>query len=48
MARKIFPEKLLKKMPVNVDWTKLSDYESSDMTVGSQELACSSGSCEIQ
>ena len=41
-------EKLLKKMPVNVDWTKLSDYESSDMTVGSQELACSSGSCEIQ
>ena len=41
-------EKLLKKMPVNVDWAKLSDYESSDMTVGSQELACSSGSCEIQ
>ena len=41
-------EKLLKKMPVNVDWTKLSDYETSDMTVGSQELACSSGSCEIQ
>ena len=41
-------EKLLNKMPVNVDWTKLSDYETSDMTVGSQELACSSGSCEIQ
>ena len=25
----------------------LAKYEESDMTVGSQELACSSGSCEI-
>ena len=39
---------LLNKMPTSVDWNKLSEYEKSDMTVGSQELACSSGSCEIQ
>ena len=35
-------------IPTDVDWSKLSDYETSDMTVGSQELACSAGSCEIQ
>ncbi len=39
---------LMNKMPTSVDWNKLSEYEKSDMTVGSQELACSSGSCEIQ
>jgi len=39
---------LMNKMPTNVDWNKLSEYEKSDMTVGSQELACSAGSCEIQ
>ena len=39
---------LLNKMPISVDWNKLSEYEKSDMTVGSQELACSAGSCEIQ
>ena len=41
-------EDLLNKMPTSVDWNKLSEYEKSDMTVGSQELACSAGSCEIQ
>ena len=35
-------------MPAEVDWSKLSDYESSDQTVGSQELACVAGNCEIQ
>lgn len=41
-------EELLSKMPVNVDWSKLSEYENRDMTVGSQELACSAaGGCEI-
>ena len=39
---------LMNKMPTSVDWNKLSQYEKSDMTVGSQELACSAGSCEIQ
>ena len=39
---------LVKKMPTEVNWGKLSDYEKTDMTIGSQELACSAGSCEIQ
>ena len=34
-------------MPKNVDWTKLAEYESVDMTVGSQELACTAGVCEV-
>ena len=41
-------EILLKKMPKEVDWTKLSEYESMDMTIGSQELSCTAGNCEIQ
>ena len=40
-------EFLLKQMPKQVDWTKLSDYESQDMTIGAQELACAAGACEI-
>ena len=39
---------LADKMPQNVEWSKLAEYEKSDMTIGSQELACSSGFCEIQ
>jgi ribonucleoside-triphosphate reductase len=39
---------LLDKMPKDVDWTKLSDYEKTDMTIGAQELACAAGFCEIQ
>ena len=38
---------LSKKMPRNVDWTLLSDYEQEDNTTGTQELACSAGACEI-
>ena len=41
-------EILLKRMPKEVDWTKLSEYESMDMTIGSQELSCTAGNCEIQ
>ena len=37
----------LEKMPKNVDWTILSQYEESDMTEGAQELACVAGHCEI-
>jgi ribonucleoside-diphosphate reductase alpha chain len=41
-------EALLSEMPKNVDWTKLSIYETKDTTTGSQELACSAaGGCEI-
>ena len=40
-------DKLAKEMP-NIDWTRLGEYETTDMTIGSQELACSaSGGCEI-
>jgi ribonucleoside-diphosphate reductase alpha chain len=40
--------KALETMPKNVDWSKLSEYENRDTTVGSQELACSAaGGCEI-
>ena len=41
-------EVLLKQMPKKVDWSKLAEYEQSDMTVGAQELACAAGFCEIQ
>ena len=41
-------KKLLEIMPKNIDWSELSQYEVSDMTVGSQELACAAGFCEIQ
>ena len=39
---------LLRKMPKNIDWRKLSEYEAKDYTIASQELACSAeGGCEI-
>tara|TARA_B100000683_G_scaffold48784_1_gene45891 strand:+ start:773 stop:2698 length:1926 start_codon:yes stop_codon:yes gene_type:complete len=39
---------ILNKMPKVVDWSLLGEYEKSDMTIGSQELACSAaGGCEI-
>ena len=41
-------EFLKEQMPKNVDWSKLSEYESKDMTIGAQELACVAGFCEIQ
>ena len=40
-------DKEIKKMPTNIDWTMLSQYEKSDMTEGAQELACVAGGCEI-
>ncbi len=39
---------LFDKMPKEVDWSKLSEYEKTDMTIGAQELACAAGGCEIQ
>ena len=38
---------LLAKMPKDVDWSKLSEYEKDDHTIASQELACAAGGCEI-
>ena len=40
-------EVLLNKMPKEVDWSKLAEYEKTDMTIASQELACVAGGCEI-
>jgi ribonucleoside-triphosphate reductase len=40
-------ETLAAKMPKNVDWAKLAEYEKQDMTIGSQELACVAGACEL-
>jgi len=40
-------EAMLTKMPKDVDWTKLSEYEKRDTTTGTQELSCTAGSCEV-
>jgi ribonucleoside-triphosphate reductase len=37
----------LAKMPTEIDWSKLSEFEKEDNTTGTQELACVSGVCEI-
>jgi ribonucleoside-diphosphate reductase alpha chain len=38
--------KLVAAMP-SIDWSKLSVYEKTDSTTGNQELACTSGVCEL-
>ena len=38
---------LLERMPKNIDWTKLSEYEMEDNTSGMQTMACSGDVCEI-
>ncbi|PHS02804.1 MAG: hypothetical protein COA78_20385 [Blastopirellula sp.] len=38
---------LLKLTPESFDWTKLSEYELQDSTVGMSTMACSSGVCEV-
>lgn len=41
-------DEFLNKMPNQVEWIKLMDYENSDQTIASQELACSAGTgCEV-
>jgi ribonucleoside-diphosphate reductase alpha chain len=40
-------EKLNKNMPEKLDWVELGQYETSDQTVGSQTMACTSGGCDI-
>lgn len=39
--------KWVEKMPKSIDWTKLSEYETEDMTTGAREYACTGGQCEI-
>lgn len=38
---------MVEKMPKNIPWQSLPLYELEDSTTGSQELACTSGACEI-
>ena len=35
------------KFPKEIDWTKLSEYETEDATVSSQTLACTGEVCEL-
>lgn len=35
------------RLPINLDWSRLSDYEKEDNTIGMQTYACSGDSCEI-
>jgi len=40
-------KKFLTKMPKNVDWSLLKEFEKEDTTSGGRELACTAGVCEI-
>ena len=40
-------EELLAKMPKNIDWSKLSEYEQEDNTIAMQNLACTGDVCEV-
>ena len=40
-------EKLLAKMPKNIQWNELKIYENEDNTAGTQTYACSGTSCEV-
>jgi ribonucleoside-triphosphate reductase len=38
---------MLEKMPKNIDWSRLSEYEKEDNTSGMQTMACSGDVCEM-
>ena len=40
-------EELLSKMPKDVDWSQLVEFEEEDSTKNQQELACVAGGCSI-
>jgi ribonucleoside-diphosphate reductase alpha chain len=40
-------EELSAKMPKNVDWTLLKNYEKEDRTAGTQTFSCTGDKCEI-
>lgn len=40
-------EELLEKMPKNIDWKQLSEFETEDTTKSSSTFACVGGVCEI-
>jgi ribonucleoside-diphosphate reductase alpha chain len=40
-------EALLLKIPTNVDWSELKNYEKVDTTSGTQTFACTGDKCEL-
>jgi ribonucleoside-diphosphate reductase alpha chain len=40
-------EAFTEKFPDVIHWERLSEYENTDETTGSQEVACSGGACEL-
>jgi ribonucleoside-diphosphate reductase alpha chain len=40
-------DELLEKMPKEIDWALLSNFEKEDNTTGNKELACTAGACEV-
>jgi ribonucleoside-diphosphate reductase alpha chain len=40
-------DELYEKLPKNVDWSKLQEFEKEDTTSGGRELACTAGVCEV-
>jgi len=40
-------EKLVREMPIKIDWNLLQFYEKSDQTTASQELACIGDKCML-
>ena len=40
-------KELLSKMPSDIDWSDLGEYEKEDNTSGTQTFACSGNSCEV-
>jgi ribonucleoside-diphosphate reductase alpha chain len=40
-------EELVARMPKDVDWGKLKEYEKTDSTKSSQTMACSADGCEL-
>lgn len=47
VTKEEYEEWLLKHPLPEIDWNDLRLYETEDMTTGSQELACTGGSCEV-
>lgn len=46
-VNKIEYDELMAKMPKNIDWSKLKNYEFTDATMPGQELACTANGCEL-
>jgi ribonucleoside-triphosphate reductase (thioredoxin) len=40
-------QELLAAFPGEINWSRLVDFEKGDNTVGSQEIACSGGQCDL-